>query len=298
MLIIQVDNRKQSAFHFKSVHCSFNDVIVQLSSLPIVSAIKSTIFPNIRCPQPSKPKATVARNRNSICNRNGEKPWVNPGLSRMYPAMHYEKIWYERKHQAQMVLHQPVWNTVLTSRYIHTDGSLELCEVPSCFKGSTIIPIPKKPKITGRNDYRPVALTSVVMKSSERLVLAYVKDITGPLLDPPAVCLPSKQVCGWCMRLYYILQQMDKTIWKKQGLMWGSFYTIIPNLLFYKLTQLSVPVSIRQWITSFPLCGHNNLNLNMFKIFEMIVDFIIKTPDTGAADAVLLCSHWTCPLHF
>ncbi len=43
--------------------------------------------------------------------------------------------------------------------------SLELCEVPCCFKRSTIIPVPKKPKITGLNDYRPVALTSVVMKS-------------------------------------------------------------------------------------------------------------------------------------
>ncbi len=62
--------------------------------------------------------------------------------------------------------------------------SLELCEVPSCFKRSTIIPVPKKPKLTGLNDYRPEALTSVAMKSFERLVLVYQKDITGPLLDP------------------------------------------------------------------------------------------------------------------
>ncbi len=34
------------------------------------------------------------------------------------------------------------------------------------------------------NDYRPVALKSVAMKSFERLVLAYLKDITGPSLDP------------------------------------------------------------------------------------------------------------------
>ncbi|KAK3538852.1 hypothetical protein QTP86_017545 [Hemibagrus guttatus] len=61
--------------------------------------------------------------------------------------------------------------------------SLELCEVPACFKRSTIIPIPKKPKITGP-EIKPVALTSVVMKSFERLVLAYLKNITGPLLDP------------------------------------------------------------------------------------------------------------------
>ncbi|KAI5622661.1 gastrula zinc finger protein XlCGF28.1-like [Silurus asotus] len=53
--------------------------------------------------------------------------------------------------------------------------SLELCEVPTCFKLSTIIPVPKKPSITGLNDYRPVALTSVVMKTFEKLVLAHLK---------------------------------------------------------------------------------------------------------------------------
>ncbi len=74
--------------------------------------------------------------------------------------------------------------------------SLELCEVPSCFKRSTIIPVPKKPKITCLNDYRPVALMSVAMKSFERLVLAYLKDTTGPSLDP--LQFVYKQVCGWC----------------------------------------------------------------------------------------------------
>lgn len=62
--------------------------------------------------------------------------------------------------------------------------SLEQCEVPSCFKRFTIILIPKKHKITGLNYYRPVALRSVVMKSFERPVLDYLKDITGHLLDP------------------------------------------------------------------------------------------------------------------
>ncbi len=62
--------------------------------------------------------------------------------------------------------------------------SLELCEVPACFKCSIIIPAPKKPKLTGLNDYRPLAITSVVMKSFKRLVLAYMKACTRPLLDP------------------------------------------------------------------------------------------------------------------
>ncbi|KAI2650648.1 putative RNA-directed DNA polymerase from transposon BS [Labeo rohita] len=80
--------------------------------------------------------------------------------------------------------------------------SLELCIVPSCFKCSTIIPVPKQPKTTGLNDYRPVALTSVVMKSFERLVLAYLKDITGPLLDPcwTPCSLLTEQTGLWMMQ--------------------------------------------------------------------------------------------------
>ncbi|KAK3509858.1 hypothetical protein QTP70_015972, partial [Hemibagrus guttatus] len=79
--------------------------------------------------------------------------------------------------------------------------SLVQCEVPRCFKRSTIILVPKKPKILGLNDYRPVALTSVVMKSFERLVLAYLKDITGPLLEEPSSITPPHhhgQHCGYC----------------------------------------------------------------------------------------------------
>ncbi len=55
--------------------------------------------------------------------------------------------------------------------------------MPACLKPSTIIPVPEKPRTTGLNDYRPVALTSVVMKSFERLVLSHLKNITDPLLD-------------------------------------------------------------------------------------------------------------------
>ena len=51
------------------------------------------------------------------------------------------------------------------------DKSLEKCHVPQCFKTSSMVPIPKKPSIARLKDYRPVALTSVVMKMIERLVL-------------------------------------------------------------------------------------------------------------------------------
>ncbi|XP_051555938.1 uncharacterized protein LOC127442139 [Myxocyprinus asiaticus] len=72
------------------------------------------------------------------------------------------------KLQAQMASHQCVFESCanqLTPIFTQIfNRSLEQCEVPCCFKRSIIIPVPKKPKITALNDYRPVALTSVVMK--------------------------------------------------------------------------------------------------------------------------------------
>ncbi|KAI2647093.1 RNA-directed DNA polymerase from mobile element jockey [Labeo rohita] len=134
--------------------------------------------------------------------------------------------------------------------------SLELCEVPSCFKRSTIIPVPKKPKITGLNDYRPVPLTSVNIKSLEKLVLAYLKDITGPLLDPLQFAYRANRSVDDAvnMGLHFILQHLDRPGTYVRILFVdfsSAFNTIIPTLLQTKLNQLCVPSSISQWITSF-----------------------------------------------
>ncbi|KAI2645814.1 Ribonuclease inhibitor [Labeo rohita] len=141
--------------------------------------------------------------------------------------------------------------------------SLELCEVPSCYKCSTIIPVPKKPKITGLNDCRPVALTSVIMKSLEKLVLAYLKDITGPLLDSLQFAYRANRSVNDAvnMGLHFILQHLDKpgTYVRILFVDFSSgFNTIIPTLLQTKLNQLSVPSSISQWITIF-LTGRQQL---------------------------------------
>ncbi|XP_072771248.1 uncharacterized protein [Nerophis lumbriciformis] len=62
--------------------------------------------------------------------------------------------------------------------------SLAQAVIPSCLKSSTIIPVPKKSPITSLNDYRPVALTPVIMKCFERLVLQHIKDHIPPDFDP------------------------------------------------------------------------------------------------------------------
>ncbi|KAK1784004.1 hypothetical protein P4O66_004499 [Electrophorus voltai] len=66
--------------------------------------------------------------------------------------------------------------------------SLKLGIIPSSFKRSTIVPVPKKPQPSDLSDYRPVALTSVVMKCFEKFVRDFI--ITASLHGPTAVCIP------------------------------------------------------------------------------------------------------------
>ncbi|KAK3534853.1 hypothetical protein QTP86_028549, partial [Hemibagrus guttatus] len=150
--------------------------------------------------------------------------------------------------------------------------SLELCEVPACFKHSTIIPIPKKPKITGLNDYRPVALTSVVMKSFERLVLAYLKNITGLLLDLLQFAYQANRSVDDAVKTAKYLDKSGTYIRLLFVDFSSAFNTIIPTLLQTKLTQLSVPSSICQWITSFLIDRHQLVKLMSYS----------RTTSTGA----------------
>eukprot|EP00061_Rhincodon_typus_P008873 g31881.t1 len=52
--------------------------------------------------------------------------------------------------------------------------SLLQAEVPTCFKETTVIPIPKKAHSTCLSDYFPVTPTSVILKRFERLFMAHI----------------------------------------------------------------------------------------------------------------------------
>ena len=48
---------------------------------------------------------------------------------------------------------------------------------------ATIVPVPKKAKVTELNDYRPVALPSIIMKCFERLVKDHITSTLPDTLD-------------------------------------------------------------------------------------------------------------------
>ncbi|KAI3365905.1 hypothetical protein L3Q82_000736 [Scortum barcoo] len=64
------------------------------------------------------------------------------------------------------------------------DGELKGSFFTSCFKETIIVPVPKKTKILSLNDYRPVALTSTIMKCFERLVKSFITSSILDSLDP------------------------------------------------------------------------------------------------------------------
>ncbi|CAM4548119.1 unnamed protein product [Leuciscus chuanchicus] len=54
----------------------------------------------------------------------------------------------------------------------------------SLYSHSTVIHIPKKGTTKVLNDFRPVALTSLVMKAMERVIKDYITKISDPMMDP------------------------------------------------------------------------------------------------------------------
>ena len=52
--------------------------------------------------------------------------------------------------------------------------SLNETRVPKTWKDAVIIPIPKNARPAANNDFRPIALTSIVMKCFERMVLRFL----------------------------------------------------------------------------------------------------------------------------
>ena len=62
--------------------------------------------------------------------------------------------------------------------------SIDTCTIPDIWKVSTVIPIPKKDNPRLPNDFRPIALTSLVMKTLEKIIEFFILAVTECNLDP------------------------------------------------------------------------------------------------------------------
>ncbi|KAM9821495.1 FK506-binding protein 15 [Syngnathus typhle] len=62
--------------------------------------------------------------------------------------------------------------------------NLSLNKVPALWKTSCVVPVPKVPCPKEPNHFTPIALSSHLMKTLERIILAHLGSLVGALLDP------------------------------------------------------------------------------------------------------------------
>uniref|UniRef100_A0A669EXY2 Reverse transcriptase domain-containing protein n=1 Tax=Oreochromis niloticus TaxID=8128 RepID=A0A669EXY2_ORENI len=134
--------------------------------------------------------------------------------------------------------------------------SLDQAAIPSCLKSATIIPVPKKSPISSLNDYRPVALTPVIMKCFERLVLQHIKDYLPPEFDPHQFAYRANRSTedAIATALHAVLSHLEQRQSYVRMLFVdysSAFNTIIPDILITKLVTLGLPPLTCAWIKDF-----------------------------------------------
>ena len=134
--------------------------------------------------------------------------------------------------------------------------SLTVSVIPTCFKQTTIVPVPKKAKVTGLNDYHPIALMLVGMKCFERMVMAHINTIMLESLDPLQFAYrPNRSTDdAISIALHTALSHLDKrnTYVRMLFINYSStFNAIVPT----KLRTLGLNTSLCNWILDFPM-GH------------------------------------------
>ena len=132
--------------------------------------------------------------------------------------------------------------------------SLAQSTVPTCFKMSTIIPEPKNASPAGMNNYRPVALTSVVMKCFERLVKDHICSSHQGTLDPLQFAYRSNRSTDDAIFevMHSNLSHLDTIGGGYVRLLFidysSAFNTVVPNRLATKLHDLGLNPSMCAWI--------------------------------------------------
>ena len=134
--------------------------------------------------------------------------------------------------------------------------SLAQAVIPPCLKSATIIPVPKKSPITSLNDYRPVALTPVIMKCFERLVLQHIKEHLPPDFDPHQFAYRANRSTedAIAIALHSALNHLEQQQSYVRMLFVdysSAFNTIIPDRLTTKLDTLGLPPLTCAWIKDF-----------------------------------------------
>ncbi len=172
--------------------------------------------------------------------------------------------------------------------------SLATSVVPTSFKKSIIIPVPKNSKPSCLNDYRPVAFTSTVMKVFERLLKNHICSSIPANLDPLQFAYCPNRSTAISQVLHSSLTHIDSKNGIYVRLLFinysSAFNNIVPIKLAVKLTDLGLNSSLCDWIHDF-LTGRPQV-VNMGQFISNSITLNIGAPQ-GCVLSPLLYSFYT-----
>ncbi|KAI4889578.1 hypothetical protein NFI96_032524 [Prochilodus magdalenae] len=121
---------------------------------------------------------------------------------------------------------------------------------------ATIIPVPKSSTVTGLNDYRPIALTPIVTKCFERLVMTHIKATIDVTVDPHQYAYRRNRstddaISSVVHTALTHLEQKDSYVRMLFVDFTSAFNTMIPQTLTDKLSSLGLRSSLCNWVLDF-----------------------------------------------
>src|SRR4029434_5254644 len=127
--------------------------------------------------------------------------------------------------------------------------SLSQCLIPPCLKSSTIIPLPEKTTASTPNDYRPVALTPIIMKCFEKLVRNHITTSLPPTFDSHQFAYRANRATedAIATALHTTLTHVEQRGNYARLLFIdfsSAFNTIIPSRLVTKLMDLALTANL------------------------------------------------------
>ena len=132
------------------------------------------------------------------------------------------------------------------------DLSLRMERVPAMWKTSCVVPVPKTLCPKEPNHFRPVALTSHLMKALERIILNHLRPLVSPNMDP--LQFAYQPGIGTDDAVLYLLQRSLSHLEDTRNTVKMTFFdfssafnTIQPSLLRVKMERAGVSDQLAAW---------------------------------------------------
>ena len=164
--------------------------------------------------------------------------------------------------------------------------SLESGIVPTPWKQSVIHPLPKKARPTTMKDFRPISLTSIIVKCMERVILSRLLQQAGDRLDPLQFAYRRNKSVEDAVisMLNLIYSHLDKPKSFARVLFAdfsAAFDTVKPHMMARKLMSLSINPTLCLWLLDFLTNRQQSVRVN-----NTFSDNIVKSVGTPQGSVV------------